>query len=160
MSLFEDLFKEAAKKANQNKSKFSIIVDQVKSIDGQTCSVGIYEEVRLNSIIANLNSSITVYPKVGSMVAIARLDSDDSMFVISTSEIDKVSIKIGEQLFEMKDGKFTIKSGSIDLKTIITDTLSQLQNAVITTPNGPGSFSPADVSAFVQLKQKTNQLLS
>lgn len=160
MSLFEDLFKEAAKAANNKKGKFSIIVDQVESVNGQTCKVGFYEEVRLNAIIADLSSSVTIYPKVGSMVAIARLDDDDSMFVIGVSEIDKVTIKINAQVFEMKDGKFTIKSGDLNLKNIISKGFAQLQNAIITTPNGPGSFSPADVTVFAQLEQKTNQLLS
>jgi hypothetical protein len=160
MSLLEDLFKEAAKAANPKKDKFSIIVDQVKFIEGDTCTVGVYEEVRLNSIISDLNSQFTVYPKLNSMVAIARLDDDDSMFVIGVSEIEKVTIKIGEQIFEMKDGKFTIKSGSFDLKSIITGALQQLQNAVIIVPDGSGTFSPADIAFFQQLEQQTNQLLS
>jgi hypothetical protein len=82
------------------------------------------------------------------------------MFVIRVSEIEKVIIKIGNQLFEMKDGKFTIKSGNIDLKSILNDGFDQLIKAVITTPSGPGKFSPADILVFEDLKTKTNQLLS
>jgi hypothetical protein len=71
-----------------------------------------------------------------------------------------VIIKIGNQLFEMKDGKFTIKSGNIDLKSILNDGFDQLIKAVLMTPSGPGKFSPADILVFTDLKAKTNQLLS
>jgi len=71
-----------------------------------------------------------------------------------------VTINIGTQLFEMKAGKFTIKSGSVNLKSILNDGFEQLDKAIILTPSGPGKFSPADKLVFADLKNKTNQLLS
>ncbi len=114
----------------------------------------------MNAIIDELESQLTVYPKVGSKVIIGRLDDQDDMFVIRVSEIDKVTIKIGDQLFEMKDGKFTIKSGDVNLKSILNDAFNQLAQSIIMTPSGPGKFSAADVTIFNQLKDKSNQLLS
>ena len=82
------------------------------------------------------------------------------MFVVGVSEIEKLIIKIDNQVFEMKDGKFTIKSANISLKSILNDGFDQLGKAIIMTPSGPGKFSNADKTVFADLKDKTNQLLS
>lgn len=160
MSEIDELFKIAIHSTRNKKRKFTLIVGSVKAIEGDTCTVDYYEDVRLNAIIDSLESQFTVYPKVGSKVIIARLDDSDSMFVVRVSEIDKVTIKIGDQLFEMKDGKFSIKTGNVSLKSILNDGFDRLDKAIINTPSGPGTFSPADKTIFQQLKAKTNQLLS
>lgn len=160
MSEIDELFKQAIKTARGKKSKFVLVLGTVKSIEGDTCTVDNYEDVQLNAIIDELESQLTVYPKVDSKVIIGRLDDQDDMFVIRVSEIDKVTIKIGDQLFEMKDGKFTIKSGDVNLKSILNDAFNQLAQSIIMTPSGPGKFSAADVTIFNQLKDKSNQLLS
>ena len=82
------------------------------------------------------------------------------MFVIGVSEIEKVIIKIADLVFEMKDGKFAIKTGNVSLKSILNDGFDQLGKAIIMTPSGPGKFSAADKLVFADLKDKTNQLLS
>lgn len=160
MSEFDELFKQAVNISRKKKGKFTLIVGTVKALEGDTCTVDDYEDVRLNAIIEDLESQFTIYPKVGSKVIIGRLNNDDDMFVIRVSEIDKVTIKIGNQLFEMQDGKFTIKTETVNLKSILNDGFDQLIKAVITTPSGPGKFSAADVLVFKDLKSKTNQLLS
>jgi len=176
MSEVDEFLKQAIVVLGQKRKKFTLIVGIVKAIDGDTCTVDDYEDVQLNAIIDSLESQFTVYPKVGSKVVIARLDDSDSMFIVKVSEIEKViikigdqlfefkdgivTIKIGEQLFEMKDGKFAIKNESVSLKSILNDGFEQLNKAIIMTPSGPGKFSPADKTIFQQLKDKTNQLLS
>lgn len=159
MSL-EQLMKQGIDTLAKKRKKFTLIVGTVKEVDGDTCTVDHYEEVQLNAIIDQLESQFTIYPKVGSKVVIARLDDSDSMFVVRVSEIEKVTIKIADQLFEMSGGKFTISVANISLKSILNDGFSQLAQASITTPNGPGQFSPADILVFNQLKIKSNQLLS
>ena len=160
MSEVDEILKQAINALGAKRKKFTLIVGTVKAIEGDTCTVDNYEEVQLNAIIDELESQLTVYPKVGSKVIIGRLDDQDDMFVIRVSEIDKVTIKIGDQLFEMKDGKFTIKSGDVNLKSILNDAFNQLAQSIIMTPSGPGKFSAADVTIFNQLKDKSNQLLS
>lgn len=97
MSEIDELFKQAIKTARGKKSKFVLVLGTVKSIEGDTCTVDNYEDVRLNSIIDDLESQLTVYPRVGSKVIIGRLKDSNNMFVIRVSEIDKVTIKIGDQ---------------------------------------------------------------
>ncbi|CAM2904379.1 hypothetical protein [Flavobacterium frigoris] len=160
MSEVDEILKQAIVALGKKRKKFTLIVGAVKAIEGDTCTVDDYEDVQLNAIIEDLDSQFTVYPKVGSKVVIARLDDSDSMFIIRHSEIEKITIKINDQLFEMKDGKFTVKSGELSLKSILNDGFDQLTKAVIMTPSGPGKFSAADVAIFNQLKTKTNQLLS
>lgn len=176
MSETDEFLKQAILSLGKKRKKFTLIVGTVKDLEDDTCTVDNYEDVRLNAIIDDLNSQFTIYPKVGSKVVIARLDDSDAMFVIRVSEIQKVIIKIndqlfefndeavtfqkGNQLFEMKDGKFTIKVGNVSLKTILDKGFDQLDKAIITTPSGPGQFSPADKLVFQDLKAKSNQILS
>lgn len=160
MSEVDEILKQAINALGAKRKKFTLIVGTVKAIEGDTCTVDNYEDVQLNAIIDELESQLTVYPKVGSKVIIGRLDDQDDMFVIRVSEIDKVTIKIGDQLFEMKDGKFTIKSGAVNLKSILNDAFAQLNIASIITPDGVGQFSPTDKAVFNQLKEKVNLLFS
>lgn len=158
MNAVEEYFKMAAAAAGQTR-KFTLIIGTVKAVEGDTCTVDDYEDVRLNSIEADLESQFTIYPKIGSKVAIGRLEGEDDATVIKYSEVDSVLIKIGEMAFEMKDGKFTIKSGQVNLKSVLNAAFEQLQSAVINTPSGPGNFSPADVQVFQECNEKINQLM-
>jgi hypothetical protein len=160
MSEFDQLFAKAINATRKNKGKFTLISGTVKAIDGDTCTVDNYEDVRLNAVINDLESQFTIYPKVGSEVIMGRIEGKDTMFVIGVSEIEKVIIKIGDQVFEMKSGKFKITNGDVSLKSILDKGFDQLTKAIITTPSGPGKFSPADITVFTDLKTKTNQLLS
>jgi hypothetical protein len=159
MSEFDELFKQAVNGSKRKNGKFTLTVGTVKAVENDTCTVGNYEDVRLNAIVEDSDSQFTVYPKVGSKVVIGRLENEDNPFVIGVSEIEKVTVKIGNQLLEMKDGKFTIKSGNVSLKSILNNALTRLQSVIINTPSGPGSFSPVDVQAFLEYNNQVNQLL-
>lgn len=159
MSSFEEVFKNAINATNP-KAKFSTSIGIVKQVNADdTCTVDLYENVRLNAIIDTLQSKFTIYPKVGSKVLITRLEDEDDVFISGFSEIEKVTIKIGKQLLEMYNGKFTIKNGEVDLKEVLNSTYNGLKNAIINTPAGPGNFSPADIKKFTELDNKINQLL-
>ena len=159
MSEFEQLFKQAVKGANKNKGKFTLTVGTVLEIDNDTCTVDDHEEVRLNAIEDSLTSQFTVYPKLNSKVIIGRIEGEDDCFVVKCSEIEKVVIKIDDQVFEMNDGKFTIKKGAVSLKSILNDAFLKLQTSSIVVGGVPGTFSPADIQAFTQLNSKVNQLM-
>ncbi len=160
MSEIDQLLKQAINIQGLQKSKFTITIGTVIEINGDTCKVDSFEEVRLNAIIDDLQSQFTIYPKLGSKVIIARLENESDMFVIRVSEVEKVTIKINDQLFELKDGKFKIQVGNVSLKSILNNAFQRLQSSIITTPSGPGNFSPADVAAFAQYNNEVNQLLS
>ena len=159
MSEFEQLFRQAVKGAQGKKGKFTLTIGTVLEIDNDTCTVDDHEDVRLNAIEDTLDSQFTVYPKLNSKVIIGRIEGEDDCFVVQWSEIEKVVIKINDQVFEMNDGKFTIKKGAVSLKSILNEAFLKLQTASITTPSGPGTFSPPDIQKFIQLNSKVNQLL-
>ena len=160
MSEIDQLLAQVIKGNTKQTKGFVLFVGTVKAVEGDTCTVDDYEDIRLNAIIEETDSQFTVYPKVGSKVVIGRLKSTNSMFVIGVSEIEKVIIKIADLVFEMKDGKFAIKKGNISLNSILDKGFDQLNKAIIMTPSGPGKFSAADKAVFEDLKSKTNQLLS
>ncbi|URC13943.1 hypothetical protein [Flavobacterium sp. B183] len=160
MNELDQLFKNALNASTKGKTKFSLLVGTVKEIDNDTCTVDHYEDVRLNAIIGDFESQFTVYPKIGSKVIIGRLENEDNAFILRVSEIDKVKIKISDQIFELKDQKFRIENKDANLKSILNDAFNQIDKAVIMTPSGPGNFSPADKVFFKQLNEKTNKLLS
>ena len=160
MSEIDQLLVQVIKGNTKQTKGFVLFVGTVKAVEGDTCTVDDYEDIRLNAIIEETDSQFTVYPKVGSKVVIGRLKNTNSMFVVGVSEIEKVIIKISDQLFEMKDGKFKITNGDVSLKSILNDGFDQLGKAIIMTPSGPGKFSNADKTVFADLKDKTNQLLS
>jgi hypothetical protein len=159
MNEFEQLFKLAVKGSQKKKSKFSLTVGTVIAITGDTCTVDDYEDVRLNAIDDNLTSQFTVYPKLNSKVIIGRIEGEDDCFVVKCSEIEKVIIKIDDQVFEMMHGKFKIEKGAVSLKSILNNTYEKLKTSIITTPSGPGQFSPADVQAFDEYNNQVNELL-
>jgi hypothetical protein len=159
MSEIDEIFKNALKVTQKKRGKFTIMVGTVKEVESDTCTVDDYEDVRLNGVVDDLNSQFTVYPKIGSKVIIAMLENESDMFVVRVSEVEKVTIKINDQLFEMKEGKFTIKSGNVNLKAILNNAFEKLKTAIITTPSGPGQFSPSDKLAFENYKTQVNQLL-
>ena len=116
-------------------------------------------EVRFHSIMKQLDNHITIIPKEGSIVLVALINNDiTEAFIISTSEIDKVQIKIKKAEFIMDAGKFTLKNEFANLKQILNDVFKQLTQAIILTPAGPGSFSPNDIAVFTQQKVLLNKL--
>lgn len=160
MSELEQMFAQAIKVTTKKKRRFTLAIGTVKSITGDLCTVDHYEDVRLNAVIDNLNSRFTIYPKLDSKVIIGMLENQSDAFVVKVSEIEKVTIMIGDQLFEMKDGKFTIKSAGISLKSVLNGFLTKLQTAtILTQTGGTGTFSPADIAQFELYNNHINQLM-
>lgn len=85
-------------------------------------------------------SGVTLIPKEGSLVMISFMD-DDSAFLSLMSEAEKVSIK----------------SDTEDLKAILTDMLSAIEQLTVTTTTGPSS-PPINLTAFSLIKTRLNNL--
>jgi len=206
MAQFEEIFKQAVKKASKTQKNTSIWVGTASEVGEDTCTVEPYKNVRLNSV-TEAENTLTITPKDGSSVVVARLENTDETVILKTSEIEQITAKIGDVAFFMdkdmlnvkngdtkltvkngdfkiehenstmwlknggfilKDGnltfkaeneKLTIKNGNVNLKKLLSDLLDQLQNAVILTPAGNGSFDPSAIATFVQIKAQCAQLL-
>lgn len=117
--------------------------------------------VRLHALVKSPDDFIRIVPKKDSVVLCGIIENNRSeAVVIAYSEIEKVVINIKGAEFSMENGKFTIKNDSADLKEIINTGFDTLSKAIITTPSGPGSFSPDDILKFEELKLKTTKLFS
>lgn len=155
----EEIFSQAINLQSKKKGIASIAVVSVERVEDNFCIVDNDTEVRLNSIIDELESNITIYPKIGSKVVVARLDNQDELTIIQYSEIDRILIKIESQIFEMKDGKFRILNKEANLKTVLNDLFTTLENSIIQTPSGAGKFIELNKQKFNQLNQDINKLL-
>lgn len=156
-----ELFETAVKKANKKGiRRFPLMLETVTEVTETTCTTsdGV-DDIRLNAIDADLNSNITVYPKVGSKIIYGRLNDTDDLFVLKYSEIDRIVIKMDQQIFEMKDGKFKVLNENTNLKTVFNDLFSTLENAIIQTPSGAGKFIEINKQKFKSLNQQIDKLL-
>ena len=158
---FEELFEKAVKGANKKGvRRFPIMMQTVTEVSETTCTTadGI-DDIRLNAIDAELDSKIAIYPKIGSKIIYGRLNDTDDLFVLKYSEIDRIVIKMDKQIFEMKDGKFRILNAETNLKTVLNDLFSTLENAIIQTPSGAGKFIDLNKQKFKSLNQHIDKLL-
>ncbi len=158
-----EAFETAIRKASARKA--ITWVGEVVSIDGDTCTVsrsgGLPNliDVRLNALSGTIENWFVVYPKIGSKVLCLEIENQPSeTAIVKFTEVDKIDVKIEGAEFVVEAGKFKFKNQQADLKQILATLLETLNNATITTPSGPGFFSPTDKTVFVQQKQKTEQL--
>lgn len=158
---FEELFEKAVKGANKKGvRRFPIMMQTVTEVSETTCTTadGI-DDIRLNAIDTDLDSKITIYPKIGSKIIYGRLNNSDDLFVLKYSEIDRIVIKMDKQIFEMKDGKFRVLNEDSNLKTILNDLFSTLENSIIQTPSGAGKFIEINKQKFKSLNEQIDKLL-
>jgi hypothetical protein len=142
----------------------STSIGTVTEITGVTCTVErddlppLYD-VRLNAIDQHFDDCILIYPAIGSEVLCLVVENEPAeTAIVKYTRIDKVIITLGGAIFEMSGGKFEFKNEQSDLKQILTKTFTQLKNAVITTPSGPGQFSDPNKLEFESLKNQTENL--
>lgn len=156
-----EIFEMAVKKVNKKGTRrFPLMLETVTEVTETTCTTsdGV-DDIRLNAIDVNLESKITVYPKIGSKIIYGRLNDSDDLFVLKYAEIDRVIIKINKQEFEMKDDKFRILNNEANLKTVLNDLFTTLENSIIQTPSGAGKFIDIDAQKFKSLNQQIDKLL-
>jgi len=136
----------------------------VTEITGMTCTVerdGLPPlfDVRLNAIDQSFDDMFLIIPVIGSQVLCLVVENQKAeTAIVKYTEVEKVIITIGGARFEMSAGKFDFKNNQSDLKKILTETLDQLKNAIITTPSGPGQFSDPNKLKFENLKSDTEKL--
>ncbi len=137
----------------------------IKEVQGVTCTVereGLPEllDVRLQAVDKDFVSFIFIVPKVGSEVLCLEVENQPAETVIvKYTEIERIEIKVaGAEWIISSNGKITLKNEKADLKDILTTAFDTVSNATITTPSGPGFFSPNDKIKLEELKQDTLKL--
>lgn len=114
------------------------------------------QEVRMHAIDDNLDTRMTIYPKVGSSVLVGIINNlPGEAVLISCSEIERVLIKMNSLEFEVSatTGKVTIKKGNDSLGACAGDLINEVCKIVVilgTTPN---------VAALQAIKTRLQQFL-
>ncbi|MBN2669990.1 MAG: hypothetical protein JXR60_12285 [Bacteroidales bacterium] len=174
--MFDELFIQAVKGIINKEMNATITIGTVTSVNSNVCDVDRNNlpelvDVRLNAVQDELESSLTIVPKIGSYVLCGIIEGkEEEAFVISTSEIEKIIIQFkgGDEKFEfsqaglsvvLKSGKFDIKNEQEDLKGIISDLIDTINQLTVTTGTGP-SGTPINAPAFVQIKQRLANLFN
>ena len=86
------------------------------------------------------STGITMIPKVDSSVIVSFI-TDETAFISLTSRVES----------------FSIKSETEDLKSILSDILSAIEQLTVNTAVGP-STPPLNLSVFTSIKQRLNSL--
>ena len=96
-------------------------------------------------------------PKVGSLVCVAFIGKETAI-VVGSSALDKVECTSEGFSLKIENDKIQIKNEQADFKTLLNDLLTELKNAIIQTPSGPGNFAPQNIAKFEEINNKINQL--
>ena len=145
---FDILLSEKIKKAIPQVLQWATVT----SVDwqGKTC-----EATDLDTKLPFLNIALGIggmyiKPKVGSLILVGMVENNEGQpFLLTAQEVEA---------YELKADNFTIHNETIDFKTLLNDLLTELKNAIIQTPSGPGNFAPNNVVKFEEINNKINQL--
>jgi len=145
---FDILLSEKIKKAIPQVLQWATVT----SVDWQekTC-----EATDLDTKLPFLNIALGIggmyiKPRVGSLILIGMVENNESQpFLLNAQEVD---------IYELKADKFTLQNEMVDFKTLLNDLLTELKNAIIQTPAGPGNFAPQNVAKFEEINNKIKQL--
>jgi hypothetical protein len=160
MSGRKEQIRSALKKLAGEVGPPATMLAQVVSVDeeARTCTLKDEDfeffDIRLRPVESE-NESIEIFPKVGSWVLAARIESDEEFMVIGYDEIDSWRIKAGTLEMELKNGKFLMKKGGESLGKLIDDLLQAMliEKHIVGSPTTT-SPDPATVTSFTNLKAR------
>ncbi len=136
--------------ANQiDRENFYSIIGKAVNVDdtARTCDLEPIEDeapragIRLQSSIDETKGFVLI-PKEGSFIVASFFDRTTG-FVSLTTEIEKIHFEAGGE----------------DLKVILNDLISEIKNAVITTPVGPGTIAEPTKVLLDAIDVRINKLL-
>lgn len=135
MSHLDQLFNQAVKNKISRNQIISITSGIATEITQTTCTVqreGLPDllDVRLDAIDDALESQFTIYPVEGSNVIVGILNNlTTEAVVLKCSEVQNIKIKCQ----------------GADLGNTLSDFITEINNAIVNTPAGTGTISPATV---------------
>jgi hypothetical protein len=157
-----------------------VFIAKVKSVDTDACTcdadaMGItWNDIRIRSQ-EQAGKGITVLPKAGSTILVARIGNSNELFVAAFSEVDQVQWQIDDASFKftvagaemVKKDKttfiqgdlFTIKTQNESLKKILSDLIDAIGALTVTTGVGPSGI-PINKMQFDAIKNRLANLLN
>lgn len=133
----------------------------VTSVDWEdrSCVVkGLLDELEYYDVSLGIRD-IIIKPAIGAKCLIGAIANESTdTYLIDVEAFEEMIFISGHTELHITKSGFTVKRGTEDLKEILMETFDQLKNAIITTPSGPGKFSPDDKLKFEELKNKVLNL--
>lgn len=148
MSHLDQLFNQAVKNKISRNQIISITSGIATEITQTTCRVqreGMPDllDVRLDAIDDELESQFTIYPVTGSNVVVGILNNlATEAVVLRCSEVENIKIKCQ----------------GVDLGNTLSDFVTVLNEAIINTPAGAGTMSPATVQKLNEIDQQFKKI--
>ena len=134
-------------------------------IDVTTHDGTMYPEVRKRSNIDG-KKGIVITPVKKSFVIVTRIQGSNSLFMSMVSEIESVKITLENHeikldkdglAINMSSGKYDIKNDQENLKSLISDLISEIEKITVTTGTGP-SGTPINIVQLQQIGQRVTKL--
>jgi len=161
---FDEEFADGLKEMTRRKATEVIpimvmSVDETKmTVDGMDQDSVDYFDIRIQASQGATQGSFVI-PAIGSWILASNIGKvDTTYFVVSTTEIQKAVINIGELEAEIDSQGISVKKGTVGLLTVFDDLITAIKAITVTTSQGP-SGTPLNFASFDLVKTKFNQLL-
>jgi hypothetical protein len=144
------------------------ITATIVSIENDTCTVRLLSElvlsdVRLKATISDDTDTFLIIPKIGSEVVLMSQTGELSgLMVVKIDSIERITYKRADFEF-IVDGttkKVTLKKDGANLGALVSSLITEIQNAIILTPAGPGQIAPTTKTKLTALDTKFKTLLN
>lgn len=144
------------------------ITATVLSVENDTCTIELtsklkLSDVRLKATISEDQDSFLIVPKIGSQVIVmSQTGALSGLMVIKMDAVEKIVYKKGDFEFVVDGttGKVTLKKGIANFGALMESLIDTVSNAVLVTPNGPGSIDPATQTRLLQIKTAFKTILN
>lgn len=155
----EELLADFMKRSYQHAKINAIGIGTVKNVSDTRCDIENeftpkLFDVRLNSVLGELDSYVTIVPKEGSIALYGILEGlEHEAVIIRTSAVEKLIIKTGNTIQEISAAGMKVAGGGESLKTVLNDLIAEIEKIVVvigTTPNLP---------ALEEIKLRLNKIL-
>jgi hypothetical protein len=137
-----------------------VLQGKVLDIDGyKSCTVEIAEglelyDVRLQATTGTINDMAAIKPKVGSVVLVGILENvTTEAFVISFSEVEEVTFKIGTAELVIKNNKIKLEAAGFNLKTELSNFIDEVNKIIVLYGTSP------NVAQLTAIKLRFQQML-
>lgn len=144
------------------------ITATVVSVENDTCTVKLLSElvlsdIRLKATISEDEDSFLVVPKIGSeVIVMSQTGALSSLMVIKVDAVESIHYKKGDFEFVVDGttGKVTLKKEGANFGTLISNLITEINNAIILTPAGPGKIAPSTKTKLTALDTQFKTLLN
>lgn len=144
------------------------ITAEVVSIQETTCTIKLVSQLVLSDVrlCATINESsdlFVIVPQIGSeVVVMSQTGKLSGLMVIKVDAVESISYKKDgfEFIVDGSTGKVTLKNETCNFGALVSSLITEINNAIILTPSGPGKIGPTTKTKLLELDTKFKTLLN